>query len=147
MIDFRRAFDRIYRNGLWYKTVQFGMNGKLLRTIRDMYHQIKCCVRGKQGVTDFFLTLEGLQQGTILSPFLFALYVNNLPALKQNRNTEGEVKIGDRNIMLLIYTDDLGIVSKTPEGLRESLDILHYYCNRWKLTVNYTKSQVLVCKQ
>ena len=46
-----------------------------------------------------------------------------------------------------MYAGDLVIVSNTPEGLQGSLDILHDYCNRWKLTVKNTKSQVLVCKQ
>jgi hypothetical protein len=147
MIDFRRAFNSIYRNGLWYKAVQYGMNGKLLRVVRDMYDQIKCCVRCKQGVTDFFLTLQGLQQGAILSPYLFAFYVNDLPTVMQSGNPEGGVKIGDINIVLLMYADDLVIVSNTAAGLQESLDILHDYCNRWKLTVNHTKSQILVCKQ
>jgi len=82
-----------------------------------MYDQVKCCISSKQGVTHFFLTLQGLQQAAISSPYLFALYVNDLPALIQNGNPEGGVNVGDRNIMLMVYPDYLVIVSNALEGL------------------------------
>ena len=56
-IDMKKAFNSIFRQGLWYKLNMLGMNGKLLRVIKCMYSKIKCCIRGRKGITDFFITL------------------------------------------------------------------------------------------
>ena len=55
-----------------------GCTGKMLSIIRNLYEKVKCCVRGHRGLTEFFLTKVGVQQGQILSPYLFALFVNDL---------------------------------------------------------------------
>ncbi len=60
MIDFQKAFNSIYRQGLWYKVIGYGMQGRMLNLVRHMYEQVKCCVKGREGLTNFFLTLQGL---------------------------------------------------------------------------------------
>ena len=47
-----------------------------------------------------------------------------LSALIENGNTGGGIKTGDINNMLLVYADDLVIVSNTLEGLQASLDMI-----------------------
>jgi len=34
-VDLMKCFDTIYRNGLWLKLHKYGIQGKLLRIIRD----------------------------------------------------------------------------------------------------------------
>ena len=48
MIDFQKAFNSAYRQGLWLKAIQFGMDGRMLKLIRNMYEQVKCCVKGEK---------------------------------------------------------------------------------------------------
>ena len=43
-----------------------------------------------------------------------------------------------------MYADDMIIVSTSENGLQNSLNKLHEYCNKWKLKVNVTKSKVMV---
>ena len=147
-IDIKKAFNSIFRQGLWYKMNLLGLNCKLLRIVSHMYTKIKCCVRGRDGLTDYFLTLLGVQQGAILSPYLFAFYLNQKPELLYARNAKGGIFISEqeREIMLLMYADDMVCVSESVEGLQDSLDLLYDYCNTWKLTVNMKKSSVLTCK-
>ena len=45
-IDLKKAFDSVYLNGLWYRLFKLGLNGKMLRIIKDMYNKVKTCVRG-----------------------------------------------------------------------------------------------------
>jgi len=35
-VDLKQCSDFIYRNGLWFKLYNMGLNGKLLRVIRNM---------------------------------------------------------------------------------------------------------------
>ena len=73
-IDFSKAFNSVYRQGLWYKLIKIGCTGNMLRIIRSLYSKVRCSVRGHHGMTEFFLTMLGLQQGAILSPYLFAFF-------------------------------------------------------------------------
>ena len=65
------------------------------------------CVKGANGLTEYFLTLQGLQQGAILSPYLFAFYVNNLPGFLKAGNPNGGINIAGIDVLLLMYADDL----------------------------------------
>lgn len=75
-IDFKQAFDTVWRNGLWCKLLNYGINGKCLKYITNMYKGIKSRMNGT--VSDFFSCNVGVRQGENLSPFLFSLYINDL---------------------------------------------------------------------
>ena len=82
-------------------------------------------MKGHNGLTEFFLTLLGVQQGAILSPYLFALYLNDLPDILKMYNPDGGIIMDDTNIMLLMYADDVVAVSETIEGLQNTLDLMY----------------------
>ena len=42
--DFTKAFDNVWRAGLWQKLLKHGINGKILNVIINMYNEIKSCV-------------------------------------------------------------------------------------------------------
>ena len=44
-VDMMKCFDSIYRNALWLKMFKTGIDGKLLRIVKDMYQKVKSCVK------------------------------------------------------------------------------------------------------
>ena len=66
--------------------------------------------------------------------------------MNENAQHDG-VDIGGSQINILMYADDLILVSNTALGLHDKLDILYDYCNKWKLNVNVSKSNVMICNQ
>jgi hypothetical protein len=40
-IDFEKAFDKVWRDGLWYKLLLNNINGKMFQIIQNMYKNIK----------------------------------------------------------------------------------------------------------
>ena len=46
MVDFRKAFDYINRDILWYKLLKSGIKGKIFNVIQDMYKSVKSRVKG-----------------------------------------------------------------------------------------------------
>ncbi len=139
------GINSVYRKGVWYKLIILGCTGKMLNIIRNLYSKIKCCVKGHNGLTDFFLTLLGLQQGAILSPYLFALFINDLvDIILQNAPNMG-INVHGRDISLMMYADDMILISDEPENLQILLNVLYEYCETWKLNVNLNKSNILVC--
>jgi len=43
-VDFRKAFDTVWRTGLWKKLLKHDINGKCFKIIYNMYDNIKSCV-------------------------------------------------------------------------------------------------------
>ncbi len=43
-IDFKSAFDKVWRPGLWKKLNDYKINGKCLTLIKNMYENAKSCV-------------------------------------------------------------------------------------------------------
>ena len=56
-IDLKSAFDKVIRNALWYKIHRFGI-AKLLRIIRNIYSNIKSCVRNCHTYSDFLMCYQ-----------------------------------------------------------------------------------------
>ena len=77
-VDFKKAFDTVWRSGLWIKKISFGITGKLFNVIRNIYNNIKSCVQENGQKSDYFSCYTGVRQGENLSPLLFALYLNDL---------------------------------------------------------------------
>ena len=44
----------------------------------------------------------------------------------------------------LMHADDIVIFSETQEGLQERMDLLHTYCSNWYLSVNLSKTNVII---
>ena len=51
------------------------------------------------------------------------------------------------NLFLLLYADDIVIMSETEEGLKHGLFLLANYCDRWKLTVNATQIKLMIFRK
>ena len=85
-IDFKKAYDSIWHEGLFYKLNKIGISGKPLQLIKDIYKKTKCAVKVKDSATDFFNYTKGVRQGCPLSPLLFNIYVNDLFQLMDNNN-------------------------------------------------------------
>ena len=85
----RKAFDSIYRNGLWFILYKCGRRGKMLQIMKSMYCNIKSCVKHLGNKSIFFDSLIGLKQGEVLYPLLFSLFVEDLEMFILNRDSCG----------------------------------------------------------
>ena len=77
-IDFKQAFDTVWRNGLWSKLMQININGKCLRFMINMYTDIKSRITTSEGTPAFLPCLIGLRHGEYLSPLLFSIHLSDL---------------------------------------------------------------------
>lgn len=67
-IDFSKAFDSVWRVGLWMKLLGNSINGKIFKTIYNLYQNIQSCVihSGKQ--SSFFpKLLRGKTRGNFIT--------------------------------------------------------------------------------
>ena len=81
-----------------------------------------------------------------ISPFLFSMYLNDIEEHFILNGFEG-INLDMFKLFLLLYADDIVIMSETEEGLKHSLFLLEKYSDRWKLTVNATKTKVMIFRK
>jgi len=77
-IDFQKAFDSVWRAGLWAKLWNYNVHGNFFTVIRNMYNDIKSCIAVNGEFSDFFQSCRGVRQGENLSPILFSIFLNDL---------------------------------------------------------------------
>ena len=80
-VDFKKAFDSVWHDGLFYKLLQYNIGGKFYDLIKNLYSKTKCSIKISNQRTEFFDYCKGVRQGCILSPMLFNLYLNEIPFL------------------------------------------------------------------
>ena len=61
--DYTKAFDSIWREALWHKLINSGIQGNVLNVIKSLYAQVKSCVFLNGYNSGFFLSARGVRQG------------------------------------------------------------------------------------
>ena len=156
-VDYRKAFDLIDRSSLWLKLINHGVDGKLLKIIRQIYDKSKSCISYNGTTSEFFQTNIGVKQGENLSPLLFALFINDFEGYLQQKYKGLEtlsISVNETfsdyeldlyfKLFTLLYADDTIILAESAEELQLALDALYEYCQTWHLTVNTTKTKVVI---
>ena len=142
-IDMKKAFDKVWWQGLFFKLQKSGIGGNFYKTVKNMYNTISSCVKTPRGLTPTFSVYQGVRQGETLSPTLFNLYLNDLPEAVAMGHTD-PIQLGPRNVHCLMYADDIVLLSKTKNGLQNCLNNVHNYCAKWKLEINLMKTKVII---
>ena len=88
-IDFQKAFDSVWRTGLWRIMRFFCYNEKIVRLLEALYENTMSAVRVDGGLTEWFITAVGVLQTCILSPILFNILLQVVMALALFDDTLG----------------------------------------------------------
>lgn len=151
-IDFRKAFDTVWRNGLFFKLSKCGVKGRMLRAIRSLYADTPAAVRVNGNYTRAFPVSLGVRQGGVLSPLLFLVFINDLLKELKDRNLGVVVPRVVRpspfqkaeRLSGLLWADDVVLLTETPQQLREAFALLDTWCQRWLMSTNAAKCNVMV---
>ena len=152
-IDFEKAFDKVWREGVWYKLLMNKIDGKIYNIIINMYKGIKSRIQFKGEFSEYFLCQNGLRQGENLSPLLFSLYLNDIEQFFIQNNITGLECITRENennlniylkLFILLYADDTVLMADNPEQLQREINIFSDYCKIWKLKVNTEKTKIVI---
>ena len=142
-VDFSKAFDTVWRKGLLATLKTFGIHGKMLSVIKDLYSNTNFHVTVGDCISDKFEINLGVKQGDPLSPFFFNVDMDelclNLIQMGKDSPTINSIKIPS-----LFWADDFVLISTTKEGLQNQLNVVNDYCSDWKLTLNAEKTKTVI---
>ena len=132
--DLKKAFDRVWHQGLFTKLRAAGIKGAahewLVNFLTDRVQVT--VVNGK--ISTSARLFAGVPQGAILSPLLFSVFMNDIPFPRTTN----------------LFADDTSsyIIDSVPSllesKLQERTNSLSIWFSKWHLTVNPTKSAVIV---
>ncbi|GFT91162.1 probable RNA-directed DNA polymerase from transposon X-element [Trichonephila clavipes] len=134
-VDFEAAFDKVWRLKCIQKLQTLGVCNNMLTWIRNFISQRFSAVRFGNAISSFKQSETGLPQGTVISPILFNIFINDLLASDGLTNTA-------------LFADDLAIWCSTPKRdqsklntiLNLTLERLHLWCIENNMTVNLKKT-------
>ena len=89
-----------------------GFPSKYVTLIKDMYNNVVTSVRTNNGNTDYSPIKIGLHQGSVLSPYLFALVMDEV-----TRNIQGDIP------WCMLFADDVVLVDESQTGVNRKLEL------------------------
>jgi len=150
-IDFQKAFDTAWRDGLWCKLLMNHINGKMHNVIVNMYHNSKSRIMYDNRYSEIFTCGTGVRQNEIWSPFLFSLFLNDLETFLENSTVTGLKTLSNEleqelgyyvKLFVIIYADHTVLLAESASYLQSMLNLFQEYCIKWKLKVNIDKTKL-----
>jgi len=144
-LDIQKAYDRVWREGLWEKLAEYGISGKMWRVLRSIYESVESSVLLGDNNTRFFNIECGLRQGCILSPILFAIFINGLAEEVNKQGLGAKLYLQkDGKLSILMFADDIALVAEDRKNLEKLMEITYEYSRKWRFSFNYNKCSIVI---
>ena len=140
LFDFSKAFDTVSHSQLLIKLRKLGFSDGALKWIFSyLTGRLQAVIDDKGGCSEWLATTSGVPQGSVLGPFLFSLFINDVgDALKYSQH--------------MIFADDTQIYlscrpSEFASGIARiahDVDVIAGFARENSLQLNISKSKVVV---
>jgi hypothetical protein len=134
-IDLEKAYDRVPRDIIWWVLERKGVTRGYIDVVRDMYEGAVTAIRSPAGETSEFPITVGLHQGSALSPYLFALVMDEL-----TRHIQEDIP------WCMLFADDIVLVDETASGVKTKLEIWREALESKGFRISRSKTEYMVCK-
>ncbi len=144
LLDATKAFDRVQYCKLFGQLIDRKVSPIVIRLLIQMYTSQKLQVKWSNCISDMFEVKNGVKQGGVLSPVLFAIYMDGL--LERLQESGVGCHVGSNFTGALAFADDLTLLSPTIYGLEKLTEICESYADEYNIKFNGSKSKLLLFK-
>ena len=120
------------------RLMKLNMPAVFIRLLLDSYLNQRICAAWGACKSDFFQATNGVKQGSIISPILFTVYVDELITRLQARGLG--CNIGRSYIGVLGYADDLTLLTPSGNRLSNMVGICEEYAKEYDIVFNCKKT-------
>ena len=124
---------------------KYNISTNLLQVIKNLYNKATSAVLFNGSIGNWFRTTVGVQQGCLLSPTLFNIFLERImtDALEDH---EGTVSIGSRTITNLRFADDIDGLAGEKEELANLVECLDKASTSYGMEINAKKTKLMTNK-
>jgi len=108
-LDLASAFDRVNHFALFFKLMKKNVSSKFISLLMCWYNKVFTTVRWNNNFSCMFKLTAGVRQGGVLSPLLFAIFVDDI-LVKLKKSSLG-CYINGLCLNAIMYADDLLLLS------------------------------------
>ena len=137
-LDVKKAFDNVWHNGLRFKIFQLDLPTKMTRWFSDFLVGRLIQVNVNNFLSNQINPKTGVPQGSILSPSLFLIYVNDVPAPHHKENSLSQFA---DDTAQWAFSLNIHIAAKR---LQQDLLKLAMWCAKWRIKLNPVKTKVIM---
>ncbi|CAK1596412.1 unnamed protein product [Parnassius mnemosyne] len=133
--DLQKAFDCVSREMIWWALRSKLVPETYVEIVRDMYRNSDSIVRTAVGDTTLFSITVGVHQGSVLSPYLFSVILDELSASVQKLPQP----------WLLMYADNIALVDGDKGRLTRRVHAWREALENGGLKLNVAKTEYMAC--
>jgi hypothetical protein len=133
-IDLEKTYDKVPTNIMWWALQKHKVSTKYITLIKDMYDNVVTSVRISDRDTNDFLINIGLQQGSALSHYLFALVMDEVI-----RDIQGGI------LWCMLFVDDVILVNESRMGVGQKLELCRRTLEVKSFSLSRSKIEYIKC--
>ena len=137
-LDLSKAFDKLNHYLLFIKLMERRFPLQLLNIFIIWFSMCVTCVRWDNSDSFFFKASAGVRQGGVLSPYFFALYIDDMVRVVSSRYTG--CYISHRCVSIFLYADDIIIIAPSVHSLQILVNACEEALIAIDMKVNVSKS-------
>ncbi|KAL6546097.1 hypothetical protein OROGR_009971 [Orobanche gracilis] len=135
LVSGSKAYDKVPREVLWWALAKKGVSRKYIDIIKDMYEGASTSVCTNVGRTEEFPITIGVHQGSALSPFLFAIVMDEL-----TRGIQNDVP------WCMMFADDIVLIDETKVGVQQKLELWRDTLEARGFRLSRSKTEYMECR-
>ena len=143
-LDVSKTFDKVNHYILFKKLVECNVPEIFVELLSNWYSSQHLCVRWDTAYSKLFTVSNVVRKGSILSPFLFAVYMNQLSQTLNKLNIGCFIRRHWLNNIL--YADVICCIAPSWKGLRKLLDVCYEYAQSHDISFNCSKTKIIMFK-
>ena len=119
-LDVRKAYDTMWREGLWKKMRGYGIAEKLVKWCELFYKRVEAEVVTGHRMTQWFEVDGGLWKGIVPSPLLYSIFMMDL--VNELEDSGDGVRVEGAYCGMLMFADDMAMMAESEEEMGRMLD-------------------------
>ena len=132
-IDFKYAFDMVWREGLLCRLTNYGVTGNIYKFTQNFLSDRTFQVRVGGAVSRKYALENGTAQGSIISPLLFSVMINDLPDKFSGVQSS---LFADDSCVFKSGKDLSSITRNVNQNLKKLVD----WCDEWGFNISLEKT-------